>query len=175
MRLDHIAYRTNDRKAAAEFFMNFLDYKISEDLPEGFDIHFEDGTKADCLVMLPKKSALKNSVMFFGTKVKETYHKPPEIFISDGSDSSIVAEWVKKNQGPGIHHVAYEVESVRATMKEWKSKGIKFTSEEPLTCPGLVQVFTEPNLLTGMVYELIEREAQGFCQENVKDLMESTK
>jgi len=60
-------------------------------------------------------------------------------------------------------------------MKEWSEEcGIKFLSEKPLQCPGLIQVFTEPHPVTGIIYELIERESQGFCKENVKDLMEST-
>ena len=49
------------------------------------------------------------------------YHMAPEIFVSDGSDSSIVANWVFKN-GPGIHHVAYETINVLEMMKHWKSE-----------------------------------------------------
>ena len=41
--------------------------------------------------------------------------------------------------------------------------------------PGLVQVFTKPSELTGVIYELINREGEGFCKDNVKALMESTK
>ena len=84
-----------------------------------------------------------------------------------------ISEWVKKH-GPGIHHLAYEVDSVENTMQEWRTKGIKFTTDAPLACPGLVQAFTVPNPITGIIYEIIERESQGFCKENVKDLMEST-
>ena len=61
-------------------------------------------------------------------------------------------------------------------MDEWRAKGYaEFTSDKPLTCPGLTQVFTKPSLLTGVIYELIERGEHGFCRENVKNLMESTK
>ena len=60
-------------------------------------------------------------------------------------------------------------------MKEWVSMGIEFLSDKPLTCPGLVQVFTKPHPVTGMIYELIERTDKGFCKDNVKDLMNSTK
>ena len=56
-----------------------------------------------------------------------------------------------------------------------KDFGVEFASEEPLRCPGLTQVFTKPMKLTGVIYEFIEREAQGFCADNVKDLMKSTK
>lgn len=104
-------------------------------------------------------------------------HIPPEIFVSDGTPDSIVGKWVERRDGVGgIHHLAYQVESVQKTMDEWKDKGYaEFASEKPLTCPGLTQVFTKPSELTGVIYEFIERGAQGFCQANVKNLMESTK
>jgi hypothetical protein len=72
--------------------------------------------------------------------------------------------------------MAYQVESVEKTMQEWREKGYaEFTTEEPLRCPGLTQCFTKPSELTGVIYEFIERTAQGFCKDNVKDLMLSTK
>jgi catechol 2,3-dioxygenase-like lactoylglutathione lyase family enzyme len=175
VRLDHIAYRVIDRAKAVDFFEKALGYKIDPDLEEGFDIQFEDGTSARCFAMIPpenrgdttwrKESPWPSS---------SSFHIPPEIFVSEGTDSSIVAEWVLKN-GPGIHHLAYEVRSVKDTMEEWKKMGIEFLSDQPLTCPGLVQVFTKPHPVTGMIYELIERTDKGFCKDNVKNLMNSTK
>lgn len=104
------------------------------------------------------------------------YHLAPEIFVSEGQPGSIVEQWVNERNGiGGIHHLAYQVESVKDTMKEWKEKGYaEFLSEEPLTCPGLTQVFTKPSELTGVIYEFINRGKHGFCTDNVKSLMEST-
>ena len=53
MRLDHIAYRVKDRNKTAQFFIDFMGYKKPEDLQDGFDIQFEDGTWAKCLVLEP--------------------------------------------------------------------------------------------------------------------------
>ena len=105
------------------------------------------------------------------------YHMAPEIFISDGSEGSIVREWVEKHNGVGgVHHVAYQVNSVQDIIDEWSGKGfLEFASTEPLRCDGLIQIFTKPLELTGIIYEFIEREAQGFCASNVKNLMKSTK
>jgi hypothetical protein len=194
MRLDHIAYRVADRHKTANFFIECFGYRIADDLPEGFDITFEDGTKAKCLVLLPPEKILQDLPWIneetFGFKqicevqrlgipfvTKAEYHMAPEIFISDGSDGSIVKEWVAKRDGiGGIHHIAYQVESVEDKMKEWKEKGYaEFTTPEPLKCEGIVQVFTKPSELTGIIYEFIERDIHGFCQDNVKDLMKSTK
>ena len=61
-------------------------------------------------------------------------------------------------------------------MDDWKDKGfMEFASEEPLTCDGLVQIFTKPLELTGIIHEFIERDVHGFCAKNVKNLMNSTK
>jgi len=177
MRVDHIAYRVKDRNKTAKFFIDFLGYKKPEDLQDGFDIQFEDGTWAKCLVLEPPEKvdpgAAWNLFEFTGAE----YHIPPEIFISDGSSGSIVKDWVEShNKVGGIHHIAYQVNSVEKIMETWKDAGFaEFATEEPLTCDGLVQIFTKPLELTGIIYEFIEREKQGFCAENVKDLMNSTK
>lgn len=101
----------------------------------------------------------------------------PEIFVSDGDPESIVGQWVATRGGiGGIHHLAYQVNSVQNQMDEWLKNGYaEFTTQSPLTCPGLTQVFTKPSQLTGVIYEFIERGEHGFCKDNVKALMESTK
>jgi len=169
MRIDHIAYRVSDRDKTCDFFGQALGYSIADD----FEIEFEDGTKANCYAMEPPES---NRVLS-GVKTYGNYHLPAEVFVSEGTEGSIVWNWVKERGGVGgIHHVAYEVDSVKETMKDWRDKGYaEFTTEDPLTCPGLVQCFTKPSELTGIIYEFIEREDKGFCRENVKDLMKSTK
>lgn len=178
MRLDHIAYRVADRNKTANFFIQCFGYRLAEDLPEGFEIIFEDSSKAQCLVLLPPEK-LNNIAPWtsFDLNYEQEFHTPPEIFVSNGSPGSIVADWVQKRDGVGgIHHLAYQVDSVQKKMNEWQEKGYaEFTTQNPLSCPGLVQVFTKPSELTGVIYEFIEREAHGFCKENVKDLMKSTK
>lgn len=190
MRLDHIAYRVADRWKTADFFQKVFGYKIDMTHPDGFDIQFEDGTWAKCLVLLPPEKKISKLQMFIQNYTPNMgfflpqesiptfeYHLAPEIFISDGSSGSIVKEWVDKRDGiGGIHHLAYQVESVERKMKEMKDLGyFEFTTNEPLKCEGLTQVFTKPSQLTGIIYEFIERGTHGFCKDNVKDLMKSTK
>lgn len=180
MRLDHVAYRVNDRHKTAEFFIKAFKYRISEDLPEGFDIQFEDGTSAKCLVLLPPEQTTGHvpwaSDIYFGGEYTK-HHMAPEIFISDGSGGSVIKKWVEDRDGVGgIHHLAYQVDSVEEKMEEMISLGYcEFTTEEPLKCPGLTQIFTKPSSLTGIIYEFIYRENEGFCKDNVKDLMNSTR
>lgn len=184
MRLDHIAYRVRDRRKSAQFLLKCLGYTIGTE----FQIEFSDNTKADCLALLPpedRHTEISEWEVFLAdspeTKVKKgvldfhPYHAPPEIFVSDGPAGSIVGDWVEEN-GPGVHHIAYQVEDVGAKMEEWLTEGYaEFYSDKPLQCEGLIQVFTKPSELTGVIYELINRTGKGFCEENVKGLMESTK
>ena len=106
----------------------------------------------------------------------QEYHLPPEIFVSDGTPESIVGKWVAERNGiGGIHHIAYQVEDVEATMQLWKEKGYaEFASEKPLSCDDVIQVFTKPSELTGVIFEFIKRGEHGFCKDNVKALMQSS-
>ena len=171
MRLDHIAYRVADRWKTAKFFMDALGYRLQTE----FTIDFGGGETALCIALEPSEKdipLLPWSYAASGT----IYHMAPEIFISDGTPDSVVGKWVAARNGVGgIHHIAYQVESVEATMKEWKEKGYaEFTSAQPMKCPGLTQVFTKPSELTGVIFEFIERGEHGFCKDNVKQLMLST-
>lgn len=184
MRLDHIAYRVADRHKTAQFFVDAFGYRIQTE----FTINFDDGTTAKCIALEPPEKPNGNFALPWTMEsaagvcpendfTGAGYHLPPEIFVSDGTPNSIVGQWVAARGGiGGIHHMAYQVESVADKMKEWREKGYaEFTTEEPLTCPDLTQCFTKPSALTGVIYEFIERGKHGFCSENVRSLMESTK
>jgi hypothetical protein len=57
-------------------------------------------------------------------RVSSNYHLAPEIFVSQGTPGSIVEKWVHDRGGiGGIHHLAYQVDSVAEKMKEWQEKG----------------------------------------------------
>ena len=96
MRLDHIAYRVKDRHETANFFGSCLGYKIGTE----FQIEFDDGSTADCLVLAPPEGRHPDTSMWeynalMGTSgapgtVRANFHAPPEIFISDGPKGSIV-------------------------------------------------------------------------------------
>ena len=180
MRIDHIAYRVANRHKTAKFFQDAFGYRIQTE----FAINFDDGSTARCFALEPPEKndsnlpwTLESITSGFEVEAFKTeYHLAPEIFVSDGEPKSVVGKWVESRNGiGGIHHVAMQVDSVADTMKEWRDKGYaEFTTDEPLTCPGLTQCFTKPSALTGVIYEFIERESQGFCKDNVKDLMLST-
>lgn len=186
MRLDHIAYRTADRIKTAEFFIQAFGYKIQTE----FDLQFDNNEKVKCIALEPPEKLplsvnllpwVHQGVIYeqkeqFIQEYLQEYHMPPEIFVSDGDPNTIVGKWVAAREGiGGVHHFAYQVNSVQEKMQEWQNKGYaEFTSKEPFKCPGLTQVFTKPSQLTGVVYEFIERSDHGFCRDNVKNLMISS-
>lgn len=173
MRLDHMAYRVKDREKAVAFFCEAFGYTVQTE----FWITLEDGSKAKCTALEPpEKAGLGDKPNF----INGAYHLAPEIFVSAGDPGSLIDRWVDKWAGPGqmgaVHHMAYQVDSVQGTMDNWRAQGFAFTTDEPLECDDLIQVFTQPNPYTGIIYEFIERKGQhGFCQDNVVKLMNSTK
>src|SRR3954469_21564575 len=121
MRIDHIAFRVKDRAAAVKFFTETLGYKVQQD----FDIFFNDEKTdvANCTALEPPEKldrVVPWTHMVPG--LEQEYHMPPEIFVSQGTPGSIVEEWVNR-KGPGIHHIALQVDSVADTMREWQEKG----------------------------------------------------
>jgi hypothetical protein len=173
-----------DRHVTAKFFQEAFGYKIQQE----FTIDFGEGHTAQCIALEPPEKKVNgvpwviHDVQYIKREESgpwetiQEYHLAPEIFVSDGNEGSIVGDWVKARGGiGGIHHMAYQVDDVAATMQLWRDKGYaEFSSEAPIKCPGLTQVFTKPSQLTGVIYEFIQREEFGFCKENVKALMEST-
>ena len=155
MHLDHFAYRVRDREKAVECLEKFLGYRRVAN----FEIPLEDGSAAT-------SSALRKN-------------GSPDVFVSSGPEGGLISQWVESMGGNGgIHHMAYAVDSVEETMGKWKNEyNMEFTTCRPVVGKYLTQAFTKPNPLTGIIYELIEREdgELGFELENVKKLMESTK
>jgi len=182
MRIDHLAFRVANKAKVVNFLQKALGYQISRELPKGFRVDFEDKTYADCMVLTPgrreKHTLPWKQFIPIPTipNMKQEYHQPPEIFVSQGSPQSIVDRWVKE-KGNGLHHIALQVDNIEETQSIWQEAGYAtFSSPEILHCPGLKQVFTDPSELTGFIWELIEREPgeQGFCAKNVRNLMLST-
>jgi catechol 2,3-dioxygenase-like lactoylglutathione lyase family enzyme len=174
MRIDHIAYRVADRKKTTDFFVKAFSYRISDE----FEITFSADDCAKCYALSPIENLINCDVYYAWTMMGQIeYHLPPEIFISQGSPGSIVDTWVKARSNiGGVHHIAYQVSDVKRLMSDWKKKELaEFTTEEPIISEGLVQCFTKPHPLTGIIYEFIYRTDKGFNVSNVKKLMDSTR
>jgi 4-hydroxyphenylpyruvate dioxygenase-like putative hemolysin len=182
MRLDHVAYRVKDRDKTVQFFKDAFGYSEQAE----FEINLEDGSTAKCMSLTPPEKSIE-SIPFIAPvyhegsqpsmSVKCEYHMSPELFVSAGPPGGLIDKWVDAwGRGVGgIHHLAYQVEDVRATMKKWIEMGWLFTTNDALDCDDLTQVFSKPHPLTNVIYEFIQRRGQhGFCVGNVARLMGST-
>ena len=100
------------------------------------------------------------------------------IVITEGlTDQSFFRKHLREH-GPGIHHVAYQVDTIEDAMAAMCARGAEFQSETPVTDPrsGLKQVFLKvPG--AGYTIELIERgdgvESEVFQDNNMTGLVES--
>jgi methylmalonyl-CoA/ethylmalonyl-CoA epimerase len=77
-----------------------------------------------------------------------------ELLASLGEETP-VGKFLSK-RGPGMHHVAYEVEDVRAAIEELSAKGVELVDEQPRRgLFGLEVAFLHPDAVHGVLAELV--------------------
>ena len=85
-------------------------------------------------------------------KVADSYVQ----LLTPTSDSSPVAKYLEK-KGPGIHHVAFEVDDVDAAVKELLAKGVRMIDQEPRGgAHGSRIAFIHPAETGGVLMELCQ-------------------
>ena len=92
-------------------------------------------------------------------KVKTSFFKigdtKIELLEATASESAI-ASFIEK-RGEGIHHIALEVEDIRAEMKRLKEAGFKLTREEPFRgADNKLVCFIHPKSANGVLIELCQ-------------------
>ena len=77
-----------------------------------------------------------------------------ELLASLGEETPVGKFLTKR--GPGMHHVAYEVEDVRAALVELAAEGVELVDEEPRRgLFGLQVAFLHPDAVHGVLAELV--------------------
>ena len=72
------------------------------------------------------------------------------------SDDSPISKFLEK-RGGGIHHVAIEVEDIRAALAGMRSQGIRLIDEEPrIGAEGCLVAFVHPAASNGVLLELVQ-------------------
>jgi methylmalonyl-CoA/ethylmalonyl-CoA epimerase len=83
-----------------------------------------------------------------------------ELLAPLGSDTP-VGKFLAK-QGPGLHHVAYQVSDIEATLKELKDAGLALIDERPRTgIRGSRVAFVHPRATVGVLTEIVEPATAG--------------
>ena len=74
------------------------------------------------------------------------------------TDDSPISKFLAK-RGPGIHHVAIQVENIRESLRKMKEKGARLIDEEPRTgAGGCLVAFVHPSSTGGVLVELVEHQ-----------------
>ncbi len=90
------------------------------------------------------------------TDIYDTGKGKVELLESLGSDTTI-AKFLNNN-GPGIHHVCFEVNDITLAIKELKDNNINVLSDEPtIGAEGYKVVFIHPKSTGGVLVELAEK------------------
>lgn len=72
------------------------------------------------------------------------------------SDDSPISKFLEK-RGGGIHHVAVEVDDIRAALADMRSKGTRLIDEEPRNgAQGCLVAFVHPAASNGVLLELVQ-------------------
>ncbi len=94
------------------------------------------------------------------------------VLVQGTSENSQVTQYINE-YGPGVQHVAIEVEDVQYLIDTLQSKGMEFATDI-IHGKNLVQVFTKRERNSGMMFEFIKkREVDSqFEANNIQDLFQ---
>lgn len=151
--LDHIAFRTDDLDALVTHYTQNLSYEVIQEMT----LQFGESRALSRVLQLPGH--------------------PFYVFVDMGmTPDNIISQWVAAH-GSGLHHLAYLVDDIDAAHDALKKRGVEFTTGHVIdTGGGLRQLFTQPDPVTGLITELIQRDRPDvfFVQKNVEALIRST-
>ncbi len=72
------------------------------------------------------------------------------------SDDSPISKFLEK-RGPGIHHIAVEVDDIVAALDRLRSQGARLIDEKPrIGAEGCLVAFVHPSSTNGVLLELVQ-------------------
>ncbi|MEM8526537.1 MAG: methylmalonyl-CoA epimerase [Bacteroidota bacterium] len=89
------------------------------------------------------------------TSFFQTGESKVELLEASSPDSAI-SKFIEK-RGEGIHHIAFEVEDIHASMKEMRQKGFRLLNEQPKQgADNKLVCFIHPKSTNGVLVELCQ-------------------
>lgn len=74
------------------------------------------------------------------------------------SEDSPISNFLEK-RGPGIHHIAVEVDDINAALAKLKAQGMRLIDAEPrIGAEGCLVAFVHPSSAGGVLLELVQTE-----------------
>lgn len=94
------------------------------------------------------------------------------VLIQGAGDKSQVSQYVNE-YGPGVQHVAIEVDDMDCLISTLQSKGLEFATNV-IQGKELLQIFTKRNKNCGMMLEFIKKQTvdSEFEKNNIQELFE---
>jgi methylmalonyl-CoA/ethylmalonyl-CoA epimerase len=72
------------------------------------------------------------------------------------NEETAVGRFIAK-RGPGIHHIAVQVDDIKASLADLKSKGARLIDETPrIGAGGCLVAFVHPSTTNGVLLELVQ-------------------
>lgn len=72
------------------------------------------------------------------------------------TEQGVISKFIKK-RGPGVHHITFEVDDIRAELKHLKEKGITLINEQPYrNAHDELVAFIHPKSTYGILIELLQ-------------------
>lgn len=145
-RIDHVAFAVRDLESAIRLFEDVL----------GFT--------------LVRRLQIRGSKT--GMISAEFEHNDIKFVLCQGTEPESQVSQLIEHHGPGVAHIALEVEDPRELASELQERGLAFDTSV-IEGPGLIQVFSARCANSGASFEFICRTSeQGFLEENVQQLFE---
>ena len=130
MKIDHIGIATNGIADSSKVFCETLGLKIGE---------FEE---------VPSQRVRVAMLPLGESRIE---------LLEPTSDESPISKFLAR-RGPGIHHIAFGVDDIRAALADLKAKGTRLIDEEPRPgSGGCLVAFIHPSSTGGVLIELVER------------------
>lgn len=145
--IDHIAIAVTDLESSIEFHRSVLGFELIE--------RRETTGKTTAMISAVMRSGSITFVLLQGTSSNSQVSKYIELY------------------GPGVQHIAIEVEKIVDVYEELIERGFEFNTDI-IRSPGLNQIFSKRYPDLGLMIELIERteENTGFTDNNVQQLFD---
>lgn len=145
-KIDHIAIAVRELESAVAFFTGTL----------GF-------TLVRRLTITGKRTGMISA---------ELEHHQIKFVLCQGTEPESQVSRLIENYGPGVAHIALEVDDVRSTVDNLRELGVPFDTNV-IEGPGLQQAFSSRCANSGLSFEFIRRTSeQGFLESNVQELFE---
>lgn len=120
----------------------------------------------DLAVSVPLFEKLMNSICYkiesvASEQVKTAFLKTGETkieLVQSLTNDGVISKFIEK-KGEGLHHIAFEVEDIRAEMKRLKAEGFVLLSEEPKSgADNKLVCFLHPKNTNGVLIEICQEK-----------------